>query len=211
MLILGLTGSIGMGKSTAAAHFRTREISVFDADGEVHRLYENEAVPLIEQAFPGTTGGDGVDRVKLSNALGGDPELFTKLEGLIHPLVFGAQRKFLEKAEAGGAKMVVLEIPLLYETGGEKKVDVVIVVSAEADQQRQRVLERPGMSEEKLAQILRRQIADNEKRARANYVVDTSGSIEQTYMQIDMIITSLSEQKGSVFDSFWIKAGSAGL
>jgi len=203
MLIVGLTGSIGMGKSTVAEYFIKRGIAVFDADGEVHRLYENEAVPLIENAFPGTTNSQGVDRVKLGLALKGEARAFAKLEALIHPLVLMGQRKFLENERDRGSEIVVLEIPLLYETGGEEKVDLVIVVSADAEQQRMRVLARPNMSEEKFEHILSRQLADNEKRRRANYVVDTSRTIDDTYLQVDMIIARLKNQKGDVFESWW--------
>ena len=205
MLILGLTGSIGMGKSTVAKHFRSRGIAVFDADAEVHRLYENEAIPLIEEAFPGTTNSQGVDRVKLGAVLEGEVLAFAKLEALIHPLVLKGQGKFLEYEYERGSEIVVLEIPLLYETGGEEKVDFVIVVSADAEQQRMRVLARPNMSADKFEHILSRQLADDEKRRRANYVVDTSGTIDDTYLQVDMIIAKLKGETGLVYKSFWRK------
>ncbi len=203
MLILGLTGSIGMGKSVAADRFRSRGIAVFDADAEVHRLYREKAVPLIEAAFPGTTNAEGVDRTRLTEALGGNADNFEKLEAIVHPLVLEAQRKFLQTEHARGAKLVVLEIPLLFETGGVDKVDAVIVVSATEAQQRERVLARPGMSEEKLARILARQTPDEEKRARADYVVDTSGSIEQTEDQIDIIIDSHPGVRAWVYEAWW--------
>ena len=205
MLIIGLTGSIGMGKSTAAQHFISRGVAVFDADREVHRLYEDEAVPLIEAAFPGTTGSDGVDRVKLGKALHGDSALFAKLERLIHPLVGDAQRKFLDVEYARGAETAVLEIPLLFETKGEEKVDVVVVVSAGNALQRERVLARPGMSVEKFEDILSRQLPDIVKRARADFVVDTSGTLDQTYQQIDMIISKLKTHEPQVFENWWRK------
>lgn len=203
MLILGLTGSIGMGKSTVAAHFKSRGIAVFDADSEVHRLYENEAIPLIEDAFPGTTTEAGVDRVQLAQALQGDAQNFAKLEAIVHPLVFRAQGQFLEREEKRGAKLVVLEIPLLFETGGEEKVDRVVVVSAGEIEQRARVLARPNMSEEKFEHILKLQMPDAEKRKRADYVVDTSGSIEDTTREIDIIIARLGDEKGGVFERWW--------
>ena len=203
MLILGLTGSIGMGKSTVADHFRARGIGVFDSDLEVHQLYEAQAVPLIEAAFPGTVIDGVVDRGLLTAAVNGKAENFEKLEAIIHPLVLQGQREFLEREFQRGAELVVLEIPLLFETGGEDRVDRVVVVSAPEAIQRERVLERPGMSEEKFNHILARQMPDAEKRARAGYVVDTGGSIEKTHGEIDRIIDSLSRVQGEAFDRVW--------
>lgn len=203
MLIVGLTGSIGMGKSTAAKAFRRRGIAVCDADAEVHKLYAGLAAPLIEAAFPGTTAAGVVDRPKLAQALAGDAGGFRRLEAIVHPLVQAAERDFLH-AEAGrGAKMVVLEIPLLFETGGEKRVDVVVVVSASAASQRARVLERPGMTVEKLAQLLARQMPDAEKRQRADFVVDTDRRIEECDAEIGRIIDSLAHRPGLAFAAHW--------
>jgi dephospho-CoA kinase len=203
MLIVGLTGSIGMGKSTAAAHLRQLGIAVCDADAEVHRLYAGAAVAPIEAAFPGTTRGGQVDRQKLAAALIADPGGFRRLEAIVHPLVEAAERDFLRAAAARGEKIAVLEVPLLLETGGEKRVDVTIVVSAPAQVQRARVMERPGMSEAKLAQILARQLGDGEKRRRADFVVDTGGTIPETQAQIDRIVAGLKGREGTAFGRFW--------
>ena len=203
MLIIGLTGGIGMGKSTAAARFRANGIAVLDADAEVHRLYAGPAIPLVEAAFPGTTGPAGVDRTKLAAAVLADPAGFKRVEAIIHPLVLEAERAFLRAEKARGATMAVLEVPLLLETGGDKRVDVVIVVSAPADVQRQRVLQRPGMTLEKLGQILLRQMPDAEKRTRADFVVDTGGALAETEAQIDRIIATLRTRSGTAFERAW--------
>jgi dephospho-CoA kinase len=203
MLIIGLTGSIGMGKSTVAAHLRRCGIPVFDADAEVHRLYSGEAVPLIEQAFPGTTGEGTVDRAKLSARLTAEPSGFKRLEAIIHPLVAAAERAFLKAAAKAGSDIAVLEIPLLLETGGESRVDVTIVVSAGLEKQRERVLARPGMTEAKLSQILARQMSDAAKRRKADFVVDTSGEIADTEKEIDRILESLKGRQGGAFARHW--------
>lgn len=203
MLIIGLTGGIGMGKSTAAARFRANGIAVFDADAEVHRLYAGAAVPLIEAAFPGTTGPDGVDRTRLAAAVLADPEGFKRVEAIIHPLVRDVQRAFLRGEKERGAEMTVLEVPLLFETGGDARVDVVVVVSATLEIQRERVMQRPGMTPEKLAHMLARQTPDAEKRRRADYVVDTSGTIPETQAQIDRIIANLRGRPGTAFARAW--------
>lgn len=203
MLIIGLTGSIGMGKSTAANAFRRRAIAVCDADAEVHKLYAGRAAPLIEAAFPGTTAGGVVDRPKLAQALAGDAGGFRRLEAIVHPLVQAAERDFLHAEARRGAKMAVLEIPLLFETGGEKRVDVVVVVSASAESQRARVLERPGMTVEKLAQLLARQMPDADKRQRADFVVDTDRPIEECDAEIGRIIDSLAHRAGQAFAAHW--------
>lgn len=203
MLIIGLTGSIGMGKSAAADHFRQRGIAVCDADAEVHKLYAGAAVPLIEAAFPGTTGPAGVDRAKLAAALLQDPSAFKRLEAIVHPLVREAERTFLATEKARGARMAVLEIPLLLETGGERNVDAVVVVSAPPDVQRERVLRRPGMTPEKLTQILSRQMPDAEKRKLAHFVVDTGRTLAETYAQIDVVIEALKAHTASAYDRAW--------
>jgi dephospho-CoA kinase len=203
MLIIGLTGSIGMGKSTVAARFRSHGIGVCDADAEVHKLYEGAAVPAIEAAFPGTTQAGRVDRQKLAQALMARPEGFARLEAIVHPLVFAAERAFLQAEASRGAAMAVLEIPLLLETRGEARVDVVVVVSAPADKQRERVMQRANMTPEKLEQMLARQMPDAEKRARADFVVDTGGTLAETGAQVDNIIDSLGSREGTAFATAW--------
>ncbi len=203
MLIIGLTGSIGMGKSTAAARFRELGIAVVDADAEVHKLYDGPAVTPIEAAFPGTTAGGKVDRQKLAQALLADPTRFKTLEAIVHPLVFAAERDFLRAEAARGAAIAVLEVPLLLETSGHERVDVIVVVSAPAEAQRERVLARPGMSLEKLEQILARQLHDTEKRQRADFVVDTGGSLAESAAQVDKIVESLQGRRGEAYARFW--------
>jgi dephospho-CoA kinase len=203
MLIIGLTGSIGMGKSTVAARLRALDVAVFDADAEVHRLYAGAAVPAIEAAFPGTTVNGEVDRQKLAAELALRPHDFPKLEAIVHPLVLSAERDFLRREADRGAELAVLEVPLLLETGGETRVDVVIVVSAPPDKQLERVLRRPGMTPVKLTQMLSRQMPDEEKRARADFVVDTGGTFGDTEAQVDRIIASLAGREGSAFARFW--------
>ena len=191
MMILGLTGSIGMGKSTVAAMFAGNGVPVFDADAEVHRLQGpgGDLVHAIEAVFPGTTGPVGVDRAKLSKAVLGDSEKLAALEELVHPAVGLSRRAFLE--EHANAPMVVFDIPLLYEKTGEAGLDGVIVVSAPTDVQRERVLARPGMSEEKFAHILKLQLPDSEKRERADFVIDTGVPLAETERQVDALVTCL--------------------
>ena len=203
MLVIGLTGSIGMGKSTVAARLRALGIAVCDADAEVHKLYEGAAVAPIEAAFPGTTVDGKVDRQKLAQALLDRPDRFKRLEAIVHPLVVEAERTFLHDQAAQGAAMTVLEIPLLLETGGEGRVDVVIVCSAPAEAQRARVMRRPAMTAEKLDQLLARQMPDAEKRKRADFVVDTGGSFAETDAQVDKIIESLQARPGTAYAKFW--------
>jgi dephospho-CoA kinase len=203
MLVVALAGSIGMGKTTVAARLRQLSIAVFDADAEVHALYEGAAVAPIESAFAGTTAAGRVDRDKLSKALLANPAGFAKLEAIVHPLVLASERAFLKAEMARGAKMAVLEIPLLFETGGQARVDAVIVASAPADAQRQRVLGRPGMNPQKLEQLLGRQVPDAEKRARADFVVDTGGTFEESDTQVDKIVESLQGRTGTAFAKYW--------
>ena len=203
MLIVGLTGSIGMGKSTVAARLRALGIAVFDADAEVHRLYEGPAVAAIEAAFPGTTDAGRVDRQRLSAALLAEPKEFARLEAIVHPLVFAAERAFLHAQAARGARLAVLEVPLLLESGRQPRVDAIIVVSTAPELQRQRVLRRPGMTPEKLQQVLARQLPDAEKRARADYVVDTSGTFAEADAQVDRIVESLQDRPATAFQAFW--------
>jgi dephospho-CoA kinase len=188
MFILGLTGSLGMGKSATAKLFAEAGVPVYDADAAVHRLYEGEATPLIEAAFPGTTTGGKVDRDKLAQRVLGDSAAIKKLESIVHPLVAAAREKFLNEAERKGAKIAVLDIPLLFETGGEKRCDAVVVVSAPAAVQHARVFERAGMTEQKFAAILAKQMQDADKRARADFVVDTSQGFDAARAQVRDIL-----------------------
>ncbi|MEW5963563.1 MAG: dephospho-CoA kinase [Pseudomonadota bacterium] len=203
MLIIGLTGSIGMGKSTAAERFRANGVAVFDADAAVHELYAGPAAPLVEAAFPGTTRDGVVNRAALSRVVTGDPAALARLEAIVHPLVRAAERDFLAEQKARGARFAVLEIPLLYETGAEALVDVVVVVSASGATQRRRVIERPGMTEEKLASLLARQTSDAEKRRRADFVVDTEGPREQSAAAIDAILAALVGRCGQAYHRMW--------
>ena len=203
MLILGLTGSIGMGKSTAAEYLRSKGIGVFDADGEVHKLYAGFAVPLIEAAFPGTTANGAVNRAALSAALGSSAEKFRRLEALVHPLVRAAERAFLHAEHARHAKLAVLDIPLLFETGASTLVDVTLVVSTDAATQRARVLARPGMTAAKLDAMASRQMSDADKRARADFIVDTGGSITDTQAQIDAVLSQLDGRPETAFGRDW--------
>lgn len=203
MLIVGLTGSIGMGKSTAAARFVHLGIAVFDADAAVHTLYSGPLVAAIEHVFPGVAVGAKVDRARLSAALLAQPHKFKALEAIVHPAVRAAERDFVRGQAASGAKLCVLEIPLLFEAGGFEHVDVIVVVSAPTAVQRARVLGRPGMSSEKLDRLLFRQLSDEEKRRRADFVVDTGGTVQACHAQIDVIITELERRTGSAFERFW--------
>ncbi|AVA19694.1 MULTISPECIES: dephospho-CoA kinase [unclassified Rhizobium] len=194
MIRIGLTGSIGMGKSTSGKLFAEAGIPVNDADAVVHDLYSGEAVPLVEAAFPGTTKDGAVDRQELGRKLASDPSGFKRLEAIVHPLVRQRERTFLKRQRAAGADIVVLDIPLLFETGANERVDKIVVVSCDPQIQRERVLARPGMTEEKFAMILSRQTPDAEKRARADYVIDTGGSIDAAREQIKDIIADLRQR-----------------
>ena len=195
MITIGLTGSIGMGKSTTSAMFAEAGVPVYDADAEVHALYApgGAAVAPLEAAFPGVVKDGAVDRTALSAQVIGKPEQMKKLEAIVHPLVGHSRIGFFERAAAQGADLVVLDIPLLFETGGERNVDAVVVVSAPADQQRARVLARPGMTEEKLDAILAKQMQDVEKRARAHFVVDTGQGLEVARRQVADIIAIMRD------------------
>jgi dephospho-CoA kinase len=192
MFVLGLTGSIGMGKSVTAKMFAEAGVPVHDADAVVHQLYEGEATPAIEAAFPGTTANGKVDRDKLGKRVLGDAAAIARLEAIVHPLVAEARDKFLSDAERSGAPVAVLDIPLLYETKGDTRCDAVVVVSAPADVQRQRALERPGMTEQKLETILARQMPDAEKRQRAEFVVDTSLGFDHAREQVRDILRAVT-------------------
>ena len=189
MLILGLTGSIGMGKSTTAKLFAEAGVPVYDADAAVHQLYEGEAAPAIEAAFPGTTAGGKVDRPKLSAHVVHDPAAMRRLEEIVHPMLGASRQKFFADAEAAGAPLVVVDVPLLFETGGEKRVDAVVVVTTSPELQRERVLARGTMDEEKFNSILSRQLPDAEKRKRADFVVDTSHGLDPVRARIRDILT----------------------
>jgi dephospho-CoA kinase len=189
MLLLGLTGSIGMGKSTTAKLFAEAGVPVYDADATVHRLYEGEAVPAIEAAFPGTTADGKVDRNKLSARVVHDPAAIRQLEQIVHPMLGASRQKFLDDAERSGAPVAVVDVPLLFETGGEKRVDAVVVVTTTPEIQRQRILARDNMTGEKLDAILARQLPDAEKRRRADFVVDTSHGLDPVRTRIRDILT----------------------
>jgi len=191
MFVIGLTGSIAMGKSTTARLFAEAGVPVHDSDATVHKLYENEAVAPIEAAFPGTIKDGKVDRAALAQRVLGDAAALKRLEQIVHPLVREASQRFLNEAEAAGAEVVVLDIPLLFETGGETRVDAVVVVSAPAEMQRARVLER-GVAAAQLDAMLARQIPDVEKRARADFVVDSSQGVEHARDQVNSILTAVA-------------------
>ncbi|WP_114521206.1 dephospho-CoA kinase [Altererythrobacter sp. ZODW24] len=191
--IIGLTGSIGMGKSTVAAMFEECGVPVFDADAAVHQLQGKGGalLPAIEDAFPGTTGAEGLDRAKLGALVFGDDAALAQLEGIVHPAVAAMRQEFM--IEHGGAGLVLFDIPLLFEKGGDAAVDYVVVVSAPADIQRERVLARPGMNPEKFAQILDRQVPDSEKRARADHVIDTGLTLSETRQQVSQLVETLRQ------------------
>ncbi len=193
MLILGLTGSIGMGKSTTSKMFQDEGVPVYDSDAAVHALYAagGAAVEPVETAFPGVVVNGAIDRAKLSARVVGDPEALAKLETIVHPLVGAHRIGFFEKAKAEGYDIVVLDVPLLFETGGEKRVDKVVVVSAPAEVQRERVLARPEMTPEKFEAILARQTPDAEKRARADFVIDTGQGLDHARQQVRDLLTLL--------------------
>ena len=188
MIVLGLTGSIGMGKSTTATLFAEAGVPVYDADATVHMLYEGEAVPAIEAAFPGTTVDGKVDRNKLSARVVHDPAAIKRLEQIVHPMLGASRQKFLDDAERSGAPVAVVDVPLLFETGGEKRVDAVVVVTTTPELQHQRILARDNMTGEKLDAILARQLPDAEKRSRADFVVDTSDGLDPVRLRIRDIL-----------------------
>ncbi|MGB9115091.1 dephospho-CoA kinase [Bradyrhizobium sp.] len=193
MITLGLTGSIGMGKSTTAKLFAEAGVPVYDADAAVHMLYEGEAAPAIEAAFPGTTVAGKVDRNELSARVVHDPAAMKRLEEIVHPMLGASRQKFLHDAEQSGAPVAVVDVPLLFETGGEKRVDAVVVVTTTPEIQRQRILERPNMTDEKLNAILARQMPDAEKRKRANFVVDTSHGLDPVRARIRDILVEAAK------------------
>ena len=196
--VLGLTGSIGMGKSATAALFRERGVPVHDADATVHALYRGAAVPLMEAAFPGCVVNGVVDRMLLSPMVLGNAEAMKRLEAIIHPLVRTAEREFLNQALKAGTQLVVLDIPLLFETKGEHRCDAIIVVSTDFSVQKSRVLARPGMTEERFSAILMRQMPDHEKRQKAHFVIDTSHGLEAAGHQVDAVLRAFKGRTGHV-------------
>ena len=188
MLILGLTGSIGMGKTTTAKLFEEAGVPVYDADAAVHHLYEGAAAPAIEAAFPGTTADGKVDRARLSSRVVHDPTAMQQLEQIVHPMLGASRKKFFDDAEASGQPVVVVDVPLLFETGGEKRVDAVVVVTTSPETQRERILARGTMTNEALDALLARQMPDAEKRRRADFVVDTSYGLDPVRERIRDIL-----------------------
>ena len=201
MIVLGLTGSIGMGKSTTAKMFAEAGVPVHDSDETAHRLYAGKAAPLVEAAFPGTTASGVVDRAKLAERVLGAAGALKTLEAIIHPLVRADADAFLAKHRAAGAPLAVLDIPLLFETGGRNRVDKVVVVTAPAEIQRARVLARPGMSAEKLAAILAKQVPDAEKRRQADFIIDTGLGFDAARAAVRAIIAELAGDKSGEADS----------
>jgi dephospho-CoA kinase len=190
--VVGLTGSIGMGKSTTAAMFKTRGVPVHDADAAVHRLYRGRAVAPIESAFPGVAADGTVDRGRLSQRVLGNPEALARLEAIVHPLVRDSETAFVARNRAAGRALVLIDVPLLLESGGAGRVDAVLVVTASAAIQRQRVLARPGMTEGKLGAILARQLPDPDKRLRAHFLVDTGHGLAAAERQVEAILRALA-------------------
>ena len=188
MRILGLTGSIGMGKSTTAKLFAEAGVPVYDADATVHKIYEGEAVPAIEAAFPGTTADGKVDRAKLAAKVVHDPAAMKQLEAIVHPMLRAYHQKFLDDAEKSGATVAVVDVPLLFETGGDKRVDAIVVVTTSSENQRERILARGTMTSEALDSILARQMPDEEKRGRADFIVDTSHGLDPVRERIRDIL-----------------------
>lgn len=196
MLVLGLTGSIAMGKSTTAGLFRAAGVPVHDADAAVHTLYGGAAVDPVEAAFPGVAVDGRIDRERLAARVVGDPAALARLEVIVHPLVRAAERDFLARAASAGARRVVLDVPLLLETGGDARVDAVVVVTAPADVQRERALARPGMTEARLAAILARQMPDAEKRRRAHFLIDTSHGLAAAGQAVTAILRAVASMPG---------------
>lgn len=211
MLLVGLTGSIGMGKSTVAGWFADRDIPVIDSDAIVHALYApgGEAVAPIGSLAPDAVVTGSVDRQKLSAALRKTPELFAKLEAIVHPLVREKHLAFLKSADARGARMALLDIPLLFETNGDARVDVVVVVHAPADVQRARVLARPNMTAQAFEAILAKQMPSDEKVRHADFVIDTSQTLAETEASVDRLVRALSERRGSAYRRLWLETRDA--
>jgi dephospho-CoA kinase len=208
VLLIGLTGSIGMGKSETARMFASLGVPVYDADAAVHELYDRggAAVDAVGKAFPGVVRAGRVDRSLLSSLVLASPEALRKLETIVHPLAGEAQRRFLRAAKAAGHEMVVLDIPLLFERGGHSRMDVVVVVSAPAEVQKSRVLAREGMTEEKLASILSRQTPDEHKRAQADFIIDTSRGFDFAGSEVQRIINALKGRSGMAYERLMASA-----
>lgn len=198
MIVLGLTGSIGMGKSTTAKMFADFGVPVHDSDEAVHRLYRGKAAPLVERAFPGTTVDGVVDRIKLADRVLGDDEALRRLESIIHPLVRADATAYLKTSHAAGAPLAVVDIPLLFETDGRNRVDMVAVVTAPPDVQRERVLARPGMTEAKFRAILAKQVPDEAKRRMADFVIDTGRGLAAARSQVADVIEALTGTRPSL-------------
>lgn len=196
MILIGLTGSIGMGKTTTARMFADEGAPVWDADAAVHTLYGpgGAAVAPIEAAFPGVAASGEVDRAALSARLVGDPNAFMRLEAIVHPMVSADRQAFLDLARAAGARVAVIDVPLLFEAGGHREVDIVVVVTADTDVQRRRVLDRPGMSEERLESLLARQLPDADKRSRADFVIDTGHGLDDARAQVRRILALVGDR-----------------
>jgi len=199
--VLCLTGSLGMGKSRTAQFFAEEGVPVHDADTVVHELYQGDAVPAIAQAFPGAVTNGKVDRAKLATMVLGDDAALARLEAIVHPLVAARREEFLAAARAKKAKVVLLDVPLLFETRGERFCDAVVVVSAPADMQRRRAFERPGMTEEKFAALLAKQLPDAEKRKRADFIVDSSQSFDHARVQVRDILRLVATMTKRADDS----------
>jgi dephospho-CoA kinase len=192
MLVLGLTGSLGMGKSTCAAMFAEKGVAIFDADATVHALYRSDAVPLVEAAFPGTMVDGVIDRNLLAKKVVGDSAAIARLEKIVHPLVRDAENLFRAKAKEAGTDIILLDIPLLFENHIDDRVDVVILVSTTPEIQKERVLGRPGMSEERFTALLAKQMPDQEKRRHAHFIIDTSGELTDTRRQVDDVFRAVA-------------------
>lgn len=192
MRVIGLTGSVGMGKSTTAAMFARRGVPVHDADAAVHRIYEGPAAAAVEAAFPGSTRNGAVDRARLAAMVLGDPDALRRLEAIVHPLVRESEDAFLARARAAGHRLVLIDVPLLFETGAEDRADVIVVATAAPEIQRARVLARPGMTETKLKDIMARQLPDAEKRRRAHFIVDTGQGFAAAERQVEAILRALA-------------------
>lgn len=205
MLVVGLTGGIGMGKTEAAKHFARAGVPVFNADGCVHALYEGKAVAAIEAAFPGVAREGRIDRGLLGAQVAGSPGNLQRLEAIVHPMVVEAEIEFLREEEKRGAPLAVLEIPLLFETGADARVDVTVVLTAPESVQRERVLARPGMTADKLEHLIARQLPDAEKRARADFVVDGGLPLADMHAELDRLLESLRGRKGTVMERLRLK------
>lgn len=192
MRVIGLTGSIASGKSTAAAIFARRGVPVHDADAAVHRLYRGEAVAAVEAAFPGVTKEGAVDRARLAERVVGDEAALARLEAIVHPLVRESENAFLAREQAKGSRLALIDVPLLFETGEAERADVIVVTSVDAETQRRRVLARPGMTEPRLAAILRRQMPDSEKRRRAHFVIDSGLGIDTAAREVVAVLAALA-------------------